>query len=80
MRDNPEGGELDPVVDARRRCKKNSFVLSCLDKRIKQGCDRGSEVGTVLRRGRASSSEENHRDSFPQNITILIRSTEFLII
>jgi len=22
MRDNPEGGELDPAVDVRRRCKK----------------------------------------------------------
>jgi len=28
---NPEGGELDPAVDDRRRCK-NSSVLSCIDK------------------------------------------------
>jgi len=40
--------ELDPADDVRRRCKKNSpFVLSCIDKRTKQACDRGSEVGTV---------------------------------
>jgi len=24
MRDNPEGGEIDPAGDVRRRCKKNS--------------------------------------------------------
>jgi len=43
MRPNPEGGELDPTVDARRRCKKNSLSI----KRTKEGCDRGSKVGTV---------------------------------
>jgi len=36
MRDNPEGGELNPaegVRTVRRRCKKNSpFVLSCIGK------------------------------------------------
>jgi len=48
MRDNPEGGELDPADDVHKRCKKNSpSVLSCIDKRTKEGCDRGSEVGTV---------------------------------
>jgi len=26
---------------------KNSFVLSCIGKRTKEGCDRGSEVDTV---------------------------------
>jgi len=48
IRENPEGGELDPADDERRCCKKNfSYVLSCLDKRTKEGCDRGSEVETV---------------------------------
>jgi len=37
MRDNPGGGELDPAVGIRRRCKKNSSVLSCIGKRIKKG-------------------------------------------
>jgi len=30
MQDNPEG-ELDPAVDDRWRCKKNSSVLSFID-------------------------------------------------
>jgi len=48
MRDNPEGGKLDPAEDVRRCCKKNPpSILSCLDKRTRKGCDRGSEVGTV---------------------------------
>jgi len=49
MRDNPDGSaELDPAVDNRRRCKKNSSsLLSYADKRTKEGCDRDSEVGTV---------------------------------
>jgi len=38
MRDNP-GGELDPAVYVRRRCKNNSSVLSCIVKRTKEGCD-----------------------------------------
>jgi len=47
MRDNP-GSELDPAEGVRRRCKKNSLsVLSCIGKRRREGCDRGSEVGTV---------------------------------
>jgi len=45
MRDNPEGGDLDPADDVRR--KNFSSVLSCIDKNIKEGCDRGSEVGIV---------------------------------
>jgi len=40
MQDNPEGVELDH--------KKNFSVLSCIDKRTKEGCDRGSDVGTVI--------------------------------
>jgi len=48
MRDNPEGGELDPTEGVRRRCKKNSSsVLSCIGKRTREGYGRGSEVGTV---------------------------------
>jgi len=51
MRDNPEGGELDSADDVCRRCKKNS-VFSCIDKRTKDGCDRGSEVWTDSHNGR----------------------------
>jgi len=40
---HPEGGELYPAVEVRRHCKKNSSVLSCIGKRTKEGCDRGSE-------------------------------------
>jgi len=61
MRDNPEGGELDPASDGRRRCKKS--------KRTREGCDRNSEVGSVhsgrdgdrsvpRRRNRKNLSEE----------------------
>jgi len=46
MRDNL-GGESDPAEGVRRRCKKNSLVLSCIGKRTREGCDRGSEVGRV---------------------------------
>jgi len=46
--DNPGGGESDPAEGVRTRCKKNSpSVLSCIGKRTREGCDRGSEVGTV---------------------------------
>jgi len=48
MRNNPEGGELDPVDDVRRRCKENSPVLSCIGKRTREGCDHGIEVGTTV--------------------------------
>jgi len=44
--DNPVVLELDTAVDDHRRCEKNSFVLSCTGKRTKEGCDRGSGVGT----------------------------------
>jgi len=47
MRDNPKEGELDPAADDRRRCKNFPSVLSCIDKRTKEVCDRGSEAGTV---------------------------------
>jgi len=48
--DNPKGGELDLAVDGRTRCKKNSSVLSCIDKRTKEGCDRDSAIRTVHNR------------------------------
>jgi len=41
MRDNPGRGELNPADDVRRHCKNNSSVLSCIGKRIKEGCDYG---------------------------------------
>jgi len=48
MRDYLVRVESDPAEGVRRRCKKNSpSVLSCIDKRKREGCDRGSEVGTV---------------------------------
>jgi len=48
MRDSPELSELDPVDDVRRHCKKNSpSVLSCIDMRTREGCDRVSEVWTT---------------------------------
>jgi len=48
MQDNPGGGESGTVEGVRRRCKKNSrSVLFCTDTRIREGCDRGSEVWTV---------------------------------
>jgi len=48
MRDNPGGDELDPAEGVRSYCKKNSpSVLSCIGKWTREGCDCGSEVGTV---------------------------------
>jgi len=42
------GGELDAADDVRTRCKKNfPSVLTCISKMIREGCDRGSEVGIV---------------------------------
>jgi len=48
MRDSQGGGESDPTEGVCRGCMKNSpSVLSCIGKRIREGCDRGSKVGTV---------------------------------
>jgi len=48
MRDSQGGGESYPAEGVRRRCIMNSpSVLSCIGKRTKKGCDRGSEVETV---------------------------------
>jgi len=44
---NPGEGELDPAEGVRRHCKKNYSVLSCIGKRTREGCDRGSKVWTV---------------------------------
>jgi len=71
MQDNPGGDALDSAEGVRRLCKKKSSVLSCLDKRTREGCDRGSKVGTLhsgLDREGASSSEDTERiwqNSFP---------------
>jgi len=47
-RDSQGGGESNPAEGVRRRCMKNSSsVSSCISKRTKEGCDRGSEVETV---------------------------------
>jgi len=48
MPENPGGGESDPAEGVRRCCMNNSpSVLSCIGKRTRECCDRGSEVGTV---------------------------------
>jgi len=56
MRYNAEGGELDPVVDIRRRYKNSSSVLFYIG-RTKESCDRRSEVGTV-HRGRGNDEPD----------------------
>jgi len=47
MRDNPEGGELDPAEDVHRLCKNNfpSVFILCIDKMTQKGCDRGRKSG-----------------------------------
>jgi len=48
MRDSQGGIESDPAEGVCKRCMKNSpSVLSCIGKRTREGCDRGSEVGTI---------------------------------
>jgi len=47
MRDNPEGGELDPVEDVCRHCKNSPSVLSCIGRRTSEVCDHDSKVETV---------------------------------
>jgi len=48
MRDSQGGGESDPAEDVRRRYMNNSpSFLSCIGKRSKEGCNRGSKVETV---------------------------------
>jgi len=72
MRDTP-GGELDPADDVCRRCKKNSSVISCIDKRTKEDCDRGSEWTVLSGRDREWSvplrklKESGSRESYVKN-------------
>jgi len=48
MRDSQGGGESDPAEGVCRCWMKNSrSFLSCIGKRTKKGCDRGSEVETI---------------------------------
>jgi len=48
MQDSQGGGEPDLAKGVHRHCMKNSpSLLSCIGKRTKEGCDHGSEVGTV---------------------------------
>jgi len=48
MRDSQGGGELDSTEGVHRHCINNSpSFLSCIGKKTKEGCDRGSEVKTV---------------------------------
>jgi len=37
--------ELDPEVNDCRSCKKNSSILSCIDKRTKEVCDQTAKMG-----------------------------------
>jgi len=51
MRDSQGGGESDPAEGVCRRYMKISpFVLSCIGKRTKEGCDSGSEVEVLCGR------------------------------
>jgi len=48
MRDSQGGCESDPAEGVRKHCMKNSpSVFSCISKRTREGCDRGSEIKTV---------------------------------
>jgi len=79
MRENPEGGKLDPAEGVCRRCKKNHpSVLSYIGKRTREDCDRGSEVGTVhngrdgegpvpLRKPKESGRTESNEKDFVCN-------------
>jgi len=49
MQKNPEGIESDPAVGPQTMREEFSFRLSCRGKRIREGCDRGSEVRTIHR-------------------------------
>jgi len=78
MQDSQGGGESDPAEGVRVRCMKNSTFLSCIGKRTKEGCDRGSEVetfnsgqdgeGPVPPRNRRNLAGEGavRKSSFPQ--------------
>jgi len=61
MQDNPEGGELDPAEGVRRRCKKNSSVLSCVGRGQEKAVTAAAKSVSSqrMRLERASSSEES---------------------
>jgi len=42
-----EVSQILQKVHVRRRCKNSPSVLSCIRKSTREGCDRGSEVGTI---------------------------------
>jgi len=70
MRDNPEGGDLDPADDVRR--KNFSSILSCINKKTKEGCDHGSRTvhneqdgkGQFLRKPKESGKKESYEKDF----------------
>jgi len=47
IQDNSERGELNPAIIDRRRCMKSPSILSCIGKKTKDDCDRGSDIGIV---------------------------------
>jgi len=78
MQDNPEEGELDPAEGVSRRCKKNSSVLSCIGKRTKEGCDRGSE-GETVHSGLSKSRLPSMNSCFCNTLIILVRINVYKI-
>jgi len=70
MQDDPGGGESDPVEGVRWRCKKNSFILSCIGTRTGEGCDRDSEVGTF----QADETEKAHTVPTSRRLNVVVRS------
>jgi len=68
LQDNSEGAEPDPADCARRRCKKNSpFIVSRIGRKAREGCDRGSVVGTV------DSGETGKGHFFRRNRSYLVK-------
>jgi len=70
MWDDPEGGDLDLADGVRRHSKKNSSILSCIGKKTREGCDRGSEVGTGQsgREGKGQFLQRNRRNLVEEGI------------
>jgi len=55
-RSGSDAKQLDLAVNDRRRCKNNFLsFLSCIDKRTKEGSDRGNEVGIEGEAGKSQS-------------------------
>jgi len=79
MLDNPLGGESDSAKgDCRRRMKNSSSVLSCIDKRTREGCDRGSVVGqfTADETGKGQFLRENRRNLAGEGVVRKISSPQ----